>query len=124
MLSGGLNAHALMVPVQTFQLPKKAVNMNHLRDNDLGSRDTNPDWITGESDSHPVGTGLGAGAGALSGAAIGTAVAGLISTIVGTIVSGVIGAVSGGLASKAVAEGVDPTFEGAPLEHEVGLLTP
>ena len=40
--------------------------------NPLIAEDTNPDPITGEPGSHPVGTGLGAGGGALAGAAIGS----------------------------------------------------
>jgi hypothetical protein len=71
--------------------------------------DANPDPITGEHGSHPVGTGVGAAAGGATGAAIGTGVGGPIGGIVG----GAIGAVAGGLAGKGVAEKVDPTVESA-----------
>jgi len=68
---------------------------------------TNPDPITGEPGSHPIGTGLGAaGAGAAAGAA-GGAVAGPVGAAVGAV----IGAVAGGLAGKGVAESIDPTAE-------------
>ena len=69
-------------------------------------RDTNPDPITGEPGSHPVGTGIGAATGGATGAAIGS-VAGPIGTAVGAV----IGAVAGGLAGKGIAEVVDPTAE-------------
>ena len=62
-------------------------------------KDSNPDPITKEPGSHPVGTGLGASGGGLAGAAIGTAVGGPIGGIVG----GAIGAISGGLAGHGVA---------------------
>ena len=65
----------------------------------------NPDLITGEPGSHPVGTGLGAAAaGAASAAAIG-----LAAGPVGAVVGAVIGAVGGGLAGKGIAEQIDPT---------------
>lgn len=79
-------------------------------------RDTNPDAITGEPGSHPVGTGLGAAGGGAAGAAIGTAVGGPIGTVVGAV----IGAISGGLAGKAVAEAVDPTAEDAYWREQHG----
>jgi len=70
--------------------------------------ETNPDPITGEPGSHPVGTGIGAaGAGAV-GAAIG-AVAGPVGALAGAA----IGAVVGGLAGHGIAEAVDPTAEEA-----------
>ena len=72
-------------------------------------RDLNPDPITGEAGSHPVGTGVGAVAGGATGVAIGTAVGGPVGGVVG----GAIGAVAGGLAGKGVAEKVDPTVESA-----------
>ena len=72
------------------------------------NRETNPDPITGEPGSHPVGTGIGAAGGGATGAAIG-AVAGPIGAVVGAA----IGAVAGGLAGKGVAEGIDPTVEDA-----------
>lgn len=70
--------------------------------------ETNPDPITGEPGSHPVGTGIGAaGAGAV-GAAIG-AVAGPVGALAGAA----IGAVVGGLAGHGIAEAIDPTAEEA-----------
>jgi uncharacterized protein (TIGR02271 family) len=71
------------------------------------SRDSNPDLITGEPGSHPIGVGLGAAGAGAAGAAIGTAVGGPIGTVVG----GILGAVAGGYGGKAVGEVVDPTGE-------------
>src|SRR3954453_470663 len=73
------------------------------------SRDTNPDPITGEPGSHPVGTGIGA---AVTGAAAGVA-GGAIGGPVGAAVGAVVGAVAGGYAGKAVEEEIDPTAEDA-----------
>ena len=67
----------------------------------------NPDPITGEPGSHPVGTGIGAAAGgAAAGAAVGT-----VAGPVGTAVGAAVGAVVGGLAGKSIAEKIDPTRE-------------
>ena len=71
-------------------------------------RDLNPDPITGEPGSHPVGTGVGAAAGGATGAAIGA-----LGGPIGSAVGAVIGAVAGGLAGKGVAESIDPTAEHA-----------
>ncbi|PYQ67242.1 MAG: hypothetical protein DMF54_05135 [Acidobacteria bacterium] len=71
--------------------------------------DANRDPLTGESGSHPIGTGVGATGGAATGAAVGGAVGGPIGAAVG----GVAGAVGGGAAGHAVAEGLDPTVEEA-----------
>jgi hypothetical protein len=69
----------------------------------------NPDPITGEPGSHPVGTGIGAAAGgAAAGAAVGT-----VAGPVGTVVGAAVGAVVGGLAGKGIAEKIDPTREDA-----------
>jgi hypothetical protein len=76
---------------------------------DYKDRSINPDPVTGEHGSHPVGTAVGAGGGALAGAAVGAAVAGPVGAIVG----GVIGTVAGGAAGHGVAEGVNPTVEDA-----------
>ena len=81
--------------------------------------DLNPDLITGEPGSHPIGTGVGAAGGAAAGAAIGTAVGGPVGTVVG----GIIGAVTGGLAGKDVAENLDPTLGGEPSEHKLATGT-
>ena len=72
-------------------------------------KDLNPDPITGEPGSHPVGTGVGAAGGGATGAAIGTAIGGPIGGAVGAV----IGAIAGGLAGKGVAEAIDPTAEDA-----------
>ena len=69
----------------------------------------NPDAITGQSGSHPIGTGLGAAAG---GAATG-AIAGALAGPVGAAVGAVVGGVAGGYAGKAMAEEMDPTVESA-----------
>lgn len=69
----------------------------------------NPDPITGEPGSHPVGTGLGA---AVGGAAAGAAV-GTVAGPVGTIAGAAVGAVVGGLTGKGIAEKIDPTREDA-----------
>jgi uncharacterized protein (TIGR02271 family) len=72
------------------------------------TKDSNPDPITGEPGSHPVGVGVGTAGGASAGAAIG-AVAGPIGAIAGAVVGGI----AGGLAGKGVAEAIDPTVEDA-----------
>ena len=72
-------------------------------------RDTNPDPITGEPGSHPLGTGIGATGGATTGAVVGGVVGGPIGGAVGVVVGGIVG----GLAGKTVAEGVNPTAEDA-----------
>src|SRR4029078_497129 len=73
------------------------------------SRDTNPDPITGEPGSHPVGVGVGA---ALTGAAAGAA-GGDFAGPIGAVAGAAIGAVAGGYAGKAVEEQLDPTAEDA-----------
>src|SRR5689334_18158256 len=71
--------------------------------------DRNPDPITGEPGSHPVGTGIGAAAvGAAAGAA-GGAAAGPVGAVIGAVVGGV----AGGYAGHEVAESIDPTAEDA-----------
>ncbi|MGB3135380.1 MAG: hypothetical protein WBG38_03080 [Nodosilinea sp.] len=70
-------------------------------------RDSNPDPITGESGSHPVGTGLGAAGAGTIGTAVGVAVGGPIGGVVGAVV----GSAAGGLLGKGVAETIDPTVE-------------
>jgi hypothetical protein len=77
-------------------------------------RDANPDVITGEPGSHPLGAGLGAAAGgAVAGAAAGAA-----GGPVGAVAGAVIGGVAGGYAGKAVAESIDPTAEEAYWREE------
>lgn len=71
--------------------------------------DSNPDLITGEPGSHPVGTGVGAAGAGATGMAIGGAVGGPVGAVVGAAV----GAVAGGLAGKGVAESIDPTAHDA-----------
>lgn len=68
--------------------------------------DLNPDPITGEPGSHPVGTGIGAAGGAAMGAAVGS-----LGGPLGMAIGGAIGAFAGGLAGKEVAESFDPTLE-------------
>jgi len=75
-------------------------------DKDL--KDMNRDPISGETDAHPVGTGVGAVGGAIAGAA-----AGSVGGPAGMVVGGVVGAVVGGLAGRAAAEAVDPAAEEA-----------
>jgi phage tail tape-measure protein len=71
--------------------------------------DTNPDPITGEPGSHPLGTGVGA---AITGAAAGMA-GGALGGPIGAAAGAAIGAVAGGYAGKAVEEQFDPTAEDA-----------
>lgn len=84
--------------------------MNTERDDEPSPKNTerNPDPITGEPGSHPVGTGIGAAGGAAAGAALGA-----LGGPVGSAVGGVIGAIVGGFAGKGVAEAIDPTAEEA-----------
>ena len=77
------------------------------------TRDTNPDPITGEPGSHPVGTGVGA---AVAGAAAGAA-GGALGGPVGAVAGAVIGGVAGGYAGKAIEEEFDPTAEDAYWRH-------
>lgn len=69
--------------------------------------DLNPDPITGEAGSHPVGTAVGGLGGAAAGAAIGS-----IAGPLGTLIGGAIGAVVGGGAGHSAGEAIDPTVEG------------
>ncbi|MFY9825100.1 MAG: YMGG-like glycine zipper-containing protein [Thermoanaerobaculia bacterium] len=71
--------------------------------------EANHDPITGETGSHPVGTGVGALGGAAAGAAVGVAVGGPVGAMIGAAVGGV----AGGLAGKEIAESVNPTEEEA-----------
>ena len=74
---------------------------------------TNPDAITGEPGSHPVGTGAGALAAGAAGLAIGGAIGGPIGAPLGAAIGAVVGAVGGGYAGKGIAEAVNPTAEDA-----------
>ncbi|NES97400.1 MAG: hypothetical protein F6K32_19700 [Desertifilum sp. SIO1I2] len=79
------------------------------RDRKVTHPDANPDPISGEPGSHPVGTGVGAaGLGA-----VGAALGGVIAGPVGAVVGAAGGAVAGGLMGKGIAESVDPTVEDA-----------
>jgi hypothetical protein len=71
--------------------------------------EANPDPLTDEPGSHPIGTGIGA---TIGGAAAGAA-AGSVAGPVGTIVGTAVGAVAGGYAGKAAEEYIDPTIEDA-----------
>ncbi len=77
--------------------------------------DSNPDPITGEPGSHPLGTGIGAASGAATGAAIGA-----IGGPVGSLVGGAIGAVTGGYVGKGIEEHYDPTVEDAYWKENHG----
>lgn len=68
---------------------------------------SNPDPVTGEPGSHPIGAGVGAAGGGLTGAAVGAAVGGPLGAAVGAVVGGVAGGYSG----KGVAEAINPTVE-------------
>ncbi|MDQ6809906.1 MAG: hypothetical protein M3Z64_10875 [Verrucomicrobiota bacterium] len=69
----------------------------------------NPDPITGEPGSHPLGTGLGTAGAGVAGAAIGGAVGGPIGAAIGAVVGGIAGAAGG----HGVAEAINPTQEEA-----------
>ena len=84
---------------------------NENDDKKLVEADHNPDPITGQHGSHPVGTGLGAAAGATAGLA-----AGSLGGPVGAAIGAVVGGVAGGLGGKALAEEIDPTVEAAYWE--------
>ncbi len=68
---------------------------------------TNPDPLTGEPGSHPIGTGVGTAGGGITGAAIGAVVGGPVGAAVGAVVGGVVGAYSG----RGVAEAINHTEE-------------
>lgn len=74
----------------------------------VAGTDSNPDLITGEPGSHPIGTGIGSASGAATGAAVGA-----IGGPVGALVGGAVGAVVGGYVGKGVEEHYDPTVEDA-----------
>ena len=84
---------------------------NKDEDKKLVKADHNPDPITGEHGSHPVGAGLGAAAGATAGLA-----AGSVGGPIGAAIGAVVGGVAGGLGGKAFAEEIDPTIESAYWE--------
>jgi hypothetical protein len=86
---------------------KGRVPMNNKTINSPSQTNSNPDPITGESGSHPLGTGVGAaGAGATA-----TVIGGVVGGPVGAVVGAVIGSVVGGLAGKSTAEQINPTVE-------------
>lgn len=68
---------------------------------------SNPDPMTNEPGSHPLGTGVGAAGGAVAGAAVGAVVGGPVGAVVG----GAIGAVTGAATGHAAGEAVNPTVE-------------
>ena len=89
-------------------------------------KDANRDPITGESGSHPVGTGVGAVAGGAAGAAAGAATGAAVGTAgagpIGTGIGAAVGAVVGGLAGHGTAEGLNPTNtpgEGRYIDYTV-----
>ena len=119
-VGSGLTPHTGISP--TSGLPPKSETLRQPQINKLimpekkqRGRDTNPDPLTGEPGSHPVGTGVGAAGGGAAGAAIGA-----IGGPVGSAVGAVIGAVAGGLAGKGVAEAIDPTAEDAFWREQHG----
>ncbi|PSR16282.1 hypothetical protein C8255_18655 [filamentous cyanobacterium CCP3] len=83
--------------------PKHDLN----RDRTDHDHDSNPDPITGEHGSHPVGTGVGAAGAGVIGTAVGVAVGGPVGGAIGAV----IGSAAGGLLGKSVAETFDPTVE-------------
>ena len=78
------------------------------RTSGTAATNSNPDLITGEPGSHPLGT----GAGALSAGAAGMAV-GSFGGPVGAVIGGIVGAVGGAYVGKGIAESIDPTEEDA-----------
>ncbi len=74
----------------------------------LAEANPNRDPITGETGSHPIGTGVGAAAAGTIGTAVG-AIAGPVGGAIGAVIGGVIG----GLLGKSTAEAFDPTVEEA-----------
>ncbi len=69
---------------------------------------TNPDPITGEPGSHPLGT----SAGALGAGAAGMAV-GAVGGPVGAAIGGIVGAVGGAFVGRGIAESINPSEEDA-----------
>ncbi|WP_035987922.1 hypothetical protein [Leptolyngbya sp. KIOST-1] len=81
-----------------------------INNNDLDPNlnpDRNPDPVTGEPGSHPVGTGVGAAGAGVIGTAVGVIAGGPIGGAIGAVV----GSAAGGLLGKSVAETLDPTVE-------------
>jgi hypothetical protein len=76
-------------------------------DPNVDARDENPDPITGEPGSHPVGVAAGGSGGAVAGVTVGAAVGGPVGAAVG----GIVGAVAGGVVGKSAAEALNPTVE-------------
>jgi uncharacterized protein (TIGR02271 family) len=85
-------------------------------------KSANPDPITRQPGSHPVGTGVGAAAGGAAGigaAAAAGAAAGTAAGPIGTGIGAAAGAVVGGLAGKAAAEHVNPSELDRYLDYTV-----
>lgn len=81
--------------------------MNPQNTDSRDDSEANRDPLSGESGSHPVGTGVGA-------AGVGTAatvLGGVVGGPVGAVIGAVVGGVVGGLAGKSTAESMDPTRE-------------
>ena len=86
--------------------------MSGIDNNDNLKKNVNPDPITGEPGSHPVGTAVGGTVGVaagLAGAAATGAAAGSTVGPVGTAAGGIIGAIIGAFTGKGVAEAINPT---------------
>jgi hypothetical protein len=92
--------------MKSIQAKEQAMNEEH-KDEAAAKEHghTNPDPITGEHGSHPIGTGVGTAGGGLAGAAIGAAVGGPAGAAIGAVIGGVVGAYSG----RSVAEAVNHT---------------
>jgi len=97
----------ISVKFESLEKPKSQPKEHTMDDQSKNDPKKNPDPLTGESGSHPIGTGVGAAGGGLTGAAVGAAMGGPVGAAVGAIVGGVAGAYSG----KGVAEVVNPTVE-------------
>jgi uncharacterized protein (TIGR02271 family) len=102
------------------------MDMNQKKSGNKTGTDANRDPITGESGSHPVGTGVGAVAGGAAGAAAGAATGAALGTAgagpIGTGIGAVAGAIIGGAAGHGTAEGLNPTKspnEGRYIDYTV-----
>ncbi|MFN2507200.1 MAG: hypothetical protein ABR589_00310 [Chthoniobacterales bacterium] len=78
-----------------------------MNESNTDNANKNPDPVTGEPGSHPIGAAVGAAGGGLTGAAIGAVVGGPAGAAIGAVVGGIAGAYSG----KGVAETMNPTVE-------------
>lgn len=77
----------------------------------------NQDPITGETGSHPTGSGLGAAAGATAGVMVGTVIAGPVGAMVGATIGGVVAGTAGAIAGHEIAEKVNPSVPNVASEE-------